>query len=292
MPDSWSEAVSEAVGLCNGRLKGSLSELSSFNLPPSKLESRDAWLIRAAKSMLDSSNNSRDTALAFLFVGAQLSLSFLPLKQRAQYPCRINSNLEQYLVNHFCPRIYQYLSLHIQDGNFFPDLDGNMFLVFLNCAVGPREYTLEELLGPTLAYNLESLWTSNNLSIPDLRTLFCGYSYEPTPSKSSSKLSSELKLLPFSHAMFNQHLPLIAIAENNAPEPKHQTLTRVAKLCDAPVGPERHWHNANLILPKYLGGQSNLTTTTAKQKNLKAQRWERQFMMNRTLGVRCQEAGC
>lgn len=276
MPKQWSEAVGGAVDICEDKLKTSLLELG--HLDPTPRENHNSWLITAAKNLLNSSESSLDAALTFLFAGSQLSLSSLSLQQRAQYLCHIDSNLREYLVSEFYPRIFQYLGLHLGDIMFFPDLDGNIFLSFLNCALKAPQSTLEELLGPSLAGNITVLWASTGLSLPNLKTLASRFSYTPILDRLSLRSHSEpeFRLHQFSHPVFDKYLPSIAV---NSPSEPGKRSTRIQKLCDESVVDEKHPHTSKSLISKSLGGKDYVATS--ERQRIKHLRWEQRFMANR-----------
>lgn len=276
IPQDWSEAFEEAVDLCDEKLKASLPKLSPST--PS-IENRDSWLIRAAKDLLSNSASSLDAPLTFIFVAAQLSLSSLSLKQRALRPFPFSSNLKEYLVSNFYPRIFRYLALHLNNPHFLPDLDGSVFLAFLTCSTNSPKSTLEMLVGSRLAHNVTSVWTSGNLSVPDLGILALRYP-PPSGSGKAQKFKSKFTLLPFSHPVFDDYLPSIN-TDNVQGSSTPRTRTRIEKLCDEPFVDETHWHNAKSILPKHLGGKNDTTTSTPAWEKMKQLRRDQRFMANR-----------
>ncbi|KAB5588619.1 DEAD/DEAH-box helicase [Ceratobasidium theobromae] len=271
LPDGWSIAED----MCSRKLEAALSDDSSL-LPP---EDRDAWLMQAAANMINelSPDDPLVAPITFIFIAAQLSIPSISIQQRAQYPCAVDPKLKDYLVSTFYPRIFQHLSSSLADVTFFPDLDGNLFLVLLNCTLNISEATTQELLGPTLAHQVASTWTAANLPLPNLGGL-SQFAY--VSPEMPSKYESNFELLPFSHEIFDKHFKPIALDIAIQPNSTDER-TRIEKLCDERFIDDKHWHNEKHILPKHLGGKDDttLTTSTSWQK-MKRLRREQRFMAN------------
>jgi hypothetical protein len=277
LPEDWSDIFLESVHRCDEALQVLLPTFG--HSPPA--ENRDAWLIDAARDMLAGSQDSLDAPLAFIFVAAQLNLSTISMEQRAQTPRTVNRKLRKYLVSRFYPTMFRHLSANLANTTFFPDLDGNLYLVLLNCVIQAPKSTLQDLLGPTLAIHLTSVWKSANLTLPNLSILASNFAY--APQKTASKPNSVIELLPFSHPIFDKYLP--KIASNSDLEASAPKRTRIQELCDELFIDSKHWHNSKSILPKHLGGQDDGATAISPREKMKQLRRDQRFMANRKLHV-------
>ncbi|KAF8749234.1 P-loop containing nucleoside triphosphate hydrolase protein [Rhizoctonia solani] len=203
------------------------------------------------KAMLAESKNPLDAQFAFLFFASQMALGSMSMQQRAVELCVIDQELSDYLKAEFYPAIFRHLGTRLLKAEFFPDLDGNLFMVLLNCVLKSPNVALGALVGEGLAQDVSSAWTSAGLSIPNLGELLSQYAFtEPKPVKTAP--APRYELLPFSHPIFDEYLPSITTISETS-RPKIFMRTRVEALCDEPFMDEKHWHNDKSILPKHLG---------------------------------------
>ncbi|CAE6441596.1 unnamed protein product [Rhizoctonia solani] len=271
-PSGWMKISSKAIRTCDGALEKELPSLES-----SRSQSRLSWLIDSIKPMFTEPKTPLDAPLAFLFFAAQLALTFMSAKQRALGSCPIDQRISGYLKDKFYPAVFRRLGANLASAMFLPDLDGNLFLVLLNYTLITPSATLEGLIGESLAREVSSTWTTAGLSVPELGELSSEYSFRQ-PNLVPT-LQTKLELLPFSHHIFDKHLPSISTISEGQISRDREMRTRVEALCDEPFVDEKHWHNDTSILPKHLGGTDEQAPLTDWEKMKKLRR-EQRFMAN------------
>ncbi|CAE6339059.1 unnamed protein product [Rhizoctonia solani] len=272
-PQAWLQISSDALRLCDNALEKALPQPTLTSPSNNRL----SWLTTATKAMLADSQNQVDEALAFIFVTAQLALAHMSVQQRAINHCIVDQGISEYLKSDFYPTIFRHLRATLIDPGFFPDLDGNLFVVLLNCALKLPEGSLEEIVGGNLAQAISSAWTAAGLSIPNLGTLASRFAF--TEHQIATVPRPKLELLPFSHPVFDKYLPYITTLSDDQKFNETLQRTRIEALCDEPFVDEKHWHNNKSILPKHLGGSDDPAPSTAWEKMKKLRR-EQRFMAN------------
>ncbi|KAF8671655.1 P-loop containing nucleoside triphosphate hydrolase protein [Rhizoctonia solani] len=272
-PQAWMNISSQAAHICDTALEKVV--------PPTKSSSSKSyisWLIDSIKAMLAESKNPLDAQFAFLFFASQMALGSMSMQQRAVELCVIDQELSDYLKAEFYPAIFRHLGTRLLKAEFFPDLDGNLFMVLLNCVLKSPNVALGALVGEGLAQDVSSAWTSAGLSIPNLGELLSQYAFtEPKPVKTAP--APRYELLPFSHPIFDEYLPSITTTSESQSSEDLVMRTRVEALCDEPFMDEKHWHNDKSILPKHLGGTDDQAPLTDWEKMKKLRR-EQRFMAN------------
>ncbi|KDN44229.1 hypothetical protein RSAG8_05702, partial [Rhizoctonia solani AG-8 WAC10335] len=272
-PKDWLQISSEASRLCQGVLEKALPRPTLAS--PS--EDRLSWLMNATKAMLAESKNPLDEAFAFVFIAAQLALTPMSAQQRALNHCSVSQGISDYLKLDFYPAMFRHLRANLVDTAFFPDIDGHLFLVLLNCTLKLPEGSLEEIFGEDLARNMSSAWAEVGLSTPNLGNLSSRFTFTQQQSVTISR--PKLELMPFSHPVFDNYLPYIATLSDNQKSDELLNRTRIEALCDEPFEDEKHWHNNKSIHPKHLGGSNEPAPTTDWEKRKKLRR-EQRFMAN------------
>ncbi|CAE6475433.1 unnamed protein product [Rhizoctonia solani] len=272
-PQAWLQISSDALRLCDSALE----EASSQPRLTSPSDNRISWLTTSTKAMLAESQNPLDTALTFIFVTAQLALKHLSVQQRALNHCIVDQGILEYLKADFYPAMFRHLRVTLIDPMFFPDLDGNLFVIFLNCTLKLPEGSLDEIFGGDLAQDISSVWAAAGLPIPNFGTLASRFAF--TEYQTVAVPRPKLELLPFSHPVFDKYLPYIATLSDDQKFDETIQRTRIEALCDEPFVDEKHWHNNKSILPKHLGGSDDPAPTTAWERMKKLRRDQR-FMAN------------
>ncbi|KAJ1300164.1 hypothetical protein OPQ81_011916 [Rhizoctonia solani] len=272
-PKDWLKISSAAARLCEDALNQTLS-LSTPSSPP---KNRLSWLMNSAKAMLANPGTDLDESFTFVFIAAQLALAYMSAQQCALSHRAIDQRISEYLQSHFYPAMFGHLSNNLVDATFFPDLDGNLFLIFLNCVLKSPQGTTEELFGENLARDLSSAWTAAGLSIPTFNDLSSRFAYTKHNMVTAPRLAFEL--LPFSHPVFDQYLPSIATISDDRASNEILQRTRIEALCDEPFVDDKHWHNDKTILPKHLGGKDD-NKPRNEWERMKRLRRDQEFMAN------------
>ncbi|KAH7332993.1 hypothetical protein B0J17DRAFT_677146 [Rhizoctonia solani] len=271
-PKNWLGISSEAALLCERVLERVIPEPTLS--PPS---TRISWLMNSTKSMLAGSIDPLDEVFAFIFVAAQLALTRMSTRQRALNLCVVDQSITEDLKSKFYPTMFRHLCANLRGVTFFPDLDGHVFLIFLNCILKAPNGTLEGLFGEDLARDISSTWTVAGLSIPNLGSLSSRYTF--VEQRTITIPQPNLELLPFSHPVFDEYLPYISAVSEIQNSDEMLQRTRIEALCDVPFADEKHWHNDKSILPKHLGGTDDRTPLTGWEKMKRLKR-EQRFMAN------------
>lgn len=145
--DEWSNAYEISLERCNDELL----EMNIQSSDPLLANNRTAWLMQAATTFANDIISPVDSAILFAFVTSQLLVPSFPIEQRAQRLWTVDPRLRTYLVTDFYPRIFGCLGSTLAAATFSPDLDGNVFLAFLNCIIGGTNYDMESLVGASSA---------------------------------------------------------------------------------------------------------------------------------------------
>ncbi|KAF8601954.1 P-loop containing nucleoside triphosphate hydrolase protein [Ceratobasidium sp. AG-I] len=274
--------VSDWIGAYNASMKLCEKELTKVIPNPTTVHTSDnraAWLAHAVQAALDGSSSAFGPALALAFLGSQLILPYLSIEQRAQQLWPLDSKLRKHLVTEFYPKTFSYLGSTLANTLFFPDLDGNIFLAFLNCVIGSGQHDLGVFVGASLAQEITATWAMVGVPLPDLSIL--SSCFKPKIVGAPSMVSSPLALLPFSHPLFDKYLPALSL--DSAPESTTSSdlRTRLDKLCDEPFVDGRHWHSSKSILPKRLGGvEDQEASAQTSWQRMKQLRKDQRFMTN------------
>ncbi|CAE6514901.1 unnamed protein product [Rhizoctonia solani] len=272
-PEDWVDVSSQAAQLCDGTLEHALPT-PLHHSPP---HNRRAWLINSAKGMLAESTHSWDAPVAFVFLAAQLALVSMSAQQRALHRCLVHKELVDYLESGFYPAMFRHLAnnLSIASGPFFPDLDGNLFLIMLKSTLKVQKRAPEKIFGAELAHAISSAWVAAGLPLPTLDSLpsKLGNVNQRFPTVSEP----EFELLPFSHPVFDQYLPYLATMEDDYDS--DEQCTRIEALCDEPFLDEKRWNRGNSLLSDKPGGNENRAPLTDWEK-MKKLRKEQRFMAN------------
>ncbi|QRV75685.1 DEAD/DEAH box helicase [Ceratobasidium sp. AG-Ba] len=273
-PENWDATATIAENLCTSRFNILVPGWNNSSSPGS----RESWLTNVVCLVIGDGADAMDQAAAFIFLASQIALSYLSIQQRAQTTCVIDRTLRKYLVSKFYPKIFGYLAISLQDASFFPDLDGNIFLMLLNAMIGSTKPQLETLFGPALSHQIETLWLSGHSALPDMAALSCFESIVPVTTSAQNFF---YQLLYFSHPILDPYLKTVFFEGAKIPEDPNTPRTRIEELCDIPFTDTKHWHNSKSILPKHLGGaddtEDGRLTSWERMKRL---RREQRFMSN------------
>ncbi|CAE6542924.1 unnamed protein product [Rhizoctonia solani] len=272
-PQAWLQISSDASRLCEDSLETALPRPTPTSPPDNRL----SWLINSTKGMLAESQDPMDEAFAFIFVAAQLALAHMSVQQRALNQCVVDPGISEYLKSSFYPAIFRHLGANLVNPAFFPDLDGNLFLILLNCTLKLPGGSLDDAFGENLAQDVSSAWQTAGLSIPNLGILSSQFAF--TPHQAVKVPLPTLDLLPFSHPVFDKYLPYIATLSEDQKSDEMLKRTRIEALCDGPFVDEKHWHNDKSILPKHLGGSDDRAQVTDWERRKRLRRDQR-FMAN------------
>ncbi|KAG9121540.1 hypothetical protein FRC07_002451 [Ceratobasidium sp. 392] len=275
-PESWDDILLASAQLCEERY----SQLVPNHGRPSQTTSRVSWLSQSVAAFAANPSGPIDNALAFIFLASQLVLPCLSIEQRAQTPCTVEPNLKTYLVARFYPKLFGFLASSLHNPTFFPDLDGNLFLVILNAIITSANSTLHALVGDAISDEISTAWESVGIPVPDLSVLSAQY-ISVIPVVPSPPMEVPYELLPFSHPVLDKYLESVAVHTSSVSAQNLDKRTRLDKLFDEPFVDEKHWHNSKSILPKHLGGKDDdnpsSLTSWERMKQLKR---DQRFMTN------------
>ncbi|KAH7332992.1 hypothetical protein B0J17DRAFT_771475 [Rhizoctonia solani] len=270
-PEDWVEVSSQAAQLCEGTLEHALP--TPMRHSPSN--SRRAWLVNSAKDMLAESTNSWDAPVAFVFLAAQLAMVSMSTQQRALHRCLVHKELVEYLESDFYPAMFRHLANNLTGSTFFPDLDGNLFLIMLKSTLKTQKRTPEKIFGADLAGAISSAWVAAGLPLPTLDSL--PSRLVNAKQRFPAVSEPEVELLPFSHPVFDQYLPHISTMEDDYDS--DEQCTRIEALCDEPFLDEKRWNRDKSFPSDNPGGNENRAPLSNWEKMKKLRR-EQRFMAN------------
>jgi hypothetical protein len=278
IPEDWNSVYASSIELCKQRFSNLAPSVDLSSL----VTDRNSWLLQSIKALLEKSSDTSEIAISFLFAASQLVLPSLSIEQRAQFSSSVDPSLRVYLVSKFYPKLFGQLASSLDGSTFLPDLDGNVFLVFLNHIISSPRQKMEDFVGASLAEEILAAWASVDLAPPDFSILSTQFKSATTIVPSSSS-DAPFELLPFSHPVLDKYLQSVAVHSSSQPAAGPDTRSRLDKLCDEPFVDEKHWHNAKSILPKHLGGKDdNTATNLSSWERMKQLKKDQRFMTNRT----------
>ena len=240
--------------------------------PSAKL---DDIISATATTFLSSPDDPLDSTLLFLYLAHVALIKTMPLASRAQVLPAFTTGLGRLLTTTFLPKLYACMAAGIsllpvdQTLDDF-DLDGRIFLILV-VQVAAGSTSLQDLLGPAVYESVSTQWTTLGQSPVDFSTLHKSFPQEEAAPIPFVDDSEPLTLLPFSNAVFDEHLASVHISVSEG-----ETLASTPNRLDSDTvfSDTRHWHSPRPLVASYLGGEKPvvLDARQRKKKDRKEQR--------------------
>ncbi|GAA5898544.1 hypothetical protein JCM6882_007811 [Rhodosporidiobolus microsporus] len=277
------ENITAAVGAARSALSSGLAPLPAVSSAPASA-SLDDILSSAASTFLSAHGDKANAAsLLYLYLAHILLLPTLPLRSRAQRIPEASKEaieaLEPFLGGFYASLTAAVEALPASEASnplADLDIDGRIFFLLLlevvNSAVEPS--ALGDLLGPSVATRLSSLWSGlSSAPAPDFSSLRAALPNQSTELPAPPAALTEPTVLPYTQSIFAEHLSTVHVSVSS-----DSTLASLPNKLEkeSVFSDEKGWFNPKPALPTHLGGAPPPTLDAREKK--KRDRKEQRFM--------------
>ncbi|GAA6015723.1 hypothetical protein JCM10207_008775 [Rhodosporidiobolus poonsookiae] len=280
------ENLTEAVSAARASLEAAKPALPAVSSAPSSTSLDDLLSSTASTFLAAHSDKPHAATLLHLYLAHILLLPTLPLPSRAQRIPEASKEamavLEPFLSG-FYASLTSVIEALPENEATNPladlDLDGRIFFLLLLevLTTSAEPSALGDLLGPSVASRLSSVWSAASGPSPDFAALRSALPNQLSELPALPESLTEPTVLPYTESIFTAHLSSVHVSV--APDSTLATLpnkldeTKV----DSVFSDSKGWTNPKPALPTHLGATAPPPTLDRREKR-KRDRKEQRFM--------------
>ncbi|KAH9932994.1 P-loop containing nucleoside triphosphate hydrolase protein [Fomitopsis serialis] len=249
-----SSAAAKALEARESHVRHGLPVLPLATFAPQSLPApSEKWLAMVLKRMSSALDLRRAgmAELLYAFAAHLLVVPALSVQQRAQKLEALHPELSEMLVGDFLSTAF--LALESVLTRSSPDVDGHVYVAFLNFAMTHTELSPSALLGDAVGSRLATLWSSAGLGECDFAAFGARFPRPVQSPEGTESAPTVQALLPFSNSVFDDHLAAVCVDVEAEDPPElrgHLDFNTI-------FNDVYHWHNhKRAILPAHLGGEA------------------------------------